>query len=421
MTITIPKPSLVILVGPSCSGKTTFSKKYFEDDEIISMDLNNQGNKKAKENSIDILYNQISKKLEIGKIVVLDSSNLIESTRKVLLRFANEFHILPIAIVFNISEKECLKRNESKGIVSDCLIKAQMTYLNKTLKTIEKEGFSKVYILNDTKDIDRVKIERVELPNNLKHIHGPFDIIGDIHGCFDELIVLLKKLGYEIDDNNNVYHSDNRKLIFLGDLVDRGPKVVEVLKLVFNVVSSKNGYLVPGNHDMRLLRKLNGHNVQDKHGLKETMEQLKTVDSGFIEKIKTMFTSLPSHYIFDDGNLVVAHAGLKEEFHGKESAAVRAFALYGDTTGTVDEEGFPIRRDWASNYKGNALVVYGHTPIKEPKFINNTINIDTGCVFGGKLTSLRYPEKEVVSTDALEVYSKHTRYICTNEVKAQIV
>ena len=102
----------------------------------------------------------------------------------------------------------------------------------------------------------------------------------------------------------------------------------------------------------------------------------------------------------DDGKLVVAHAGMKEEMQGRGSGKVRDFALYGETTGETDEFGLPVRYNWAAEYRGKAMVVYGHTPVPEPEWLNRTINIDTGCVFGGKLTALRYPEKELVSVPA---------------------
>jgi protein phosphatase len=113
---------------------------------------------------------------------------------------------------------------------------------------------------------------------------------------------------------------------------------------------------------------------------------------------------LVSHYVLDDGKLVVAHAGLKESMQGRGSGQVRSFALYGETTGESDEFGLPVRHDWAAEYRGRATVVYGHTPVPEPEWLNGTINIDTGCVFGGRLTALRYPERELVSVEAARTY-----------------
>lgn len=158
------------------------------------------------------------------------------------------------------------------------------------------------------------------------------------------------------------------------------------------------------NHDMKLMRKLRGKNVAIKYGLAESLEQLEREPSEFINDVTDFIDSLVSHYVLDEGKLVIAHAGLPESMQGRGSAKVRDFALYGQTTGETDEFGLPVRYDWASEYRGKAIVVYGHTPVPELVWMNNTINIDTGCVFGGKLTALRYPEKELISVNARKTY-----------------
>src|ERR1700754_1816372 len=116
-----------------------------------------------------------------------------------------------------------------------------------------------------------------------------------------------------------------------------------------------------------------------------------------------------SHCVLDGGRLVVAHGGLREEMHGRGSGAVRDFCMYGETTGEIDEFGLPVRYNWAAEYKGKAMVVYGHTPVPQAQWLNRTIDIDTGCVFGGKLTALRYPEKELVSVAAARIYCEPSR------------
>lgn len=235
---------------------------------------------------------------------------------------------------------------------------------------------------------------------NLKKHTGPFDIIGDIHGCFDELLMLLEKLGYQDDAS----HPQNRKLIFVGDLVDRGPKSPDVLKFVMQGVRNQNMSLVNGNHDDKLRRKLGGRDVKIMHGLQETLDQLAQESAEFREDVLLFLETLPSHLILDEGRLVIAHAGIKQHYIGQSSKKVKAFCMYGQPTGEIDEHGFPVRYPWANDYEGEALIVYGHSVVKKAEFINNTINIDTGCVFGGKLTALRYPEREIVSVDAIKTY-----------------
>ncbi|WP_242928182.1 metallophosphoesterase [Pontibacter vulgaris] len=244
--------------------------------------------------------------------------------------------------------------------------------------------------------------------------HGPFHIIGDVHGCFNELLLLLRKLGYTITDNYEqkryvVEPPSGCKVVFVGDLVDRGPNSPEVLRLVMDMMDQDVAYCVSGNHDNKLYRKLMGRNVQVRHGLELTMEQLEKYNKAFVTRVKDFLEKLPHHILLDEGRLVIAHAGLEERHHGRDTKGARELCLYGPTTGEVDEKGLPIRLDWAADYCGKAVVVYGHTPIHVPRWRNNTINIDTGCVFGGKLTALTYPDHVLTQVDALEIYAESVR------------
>ena len=217
----------------------------------------------------------------------------------------------------------------------------------------------------------------------------------------------MTTLGYSVEKNGDGYRvgtPEGRKAIFLGDLVDRGPKIPEVLRLVMSMVEAGQALCVPGNHDMKLLQKLRGKDVKMAHGLADSVAQLEAEPPEFKSKVAEFLDGLISHYVLDDGKLVVAHAGMKEEMQGRGSGAIRSFALFGETTGETDEFGLPVRYNWAADYRGKASVVYGHTPIAEPQWLNRTVNIDTGCVFGGKLTALRYPEKEFVSVPAHRTY-----------------
>jgi len=195
--------------------------------------------------------------------------------------------------------------------------------------------------------------------------HDPFDIIGDVHGCFDELRTLLQDLGYEVTpaatgDDETTYsasHPAGRKVVFLGDLVDRGPRIRDVLRLVMTIVADGTTICLPGNHEMKLLRKLRGRDVQLTHGLAESVAQLGAEAPEFRERVAPFIDGLISHYVLDDGELVVAHAGLKEAMQGRASTRVRDFALYGETTGETDEFGLPVRYNWASDYRGRRKVM----------------------------------------------------------------
>ncbi|WP_226087183.1 bis(5'-nucleosyl)-tetraphosphatase PrpE [Mesobacillus sp. S13] len=227
------------------------------------------------------------------------------------------------------------------------------------------------------------------------------DIIGDIHGCFVEFEELTKKMGYNWSTGLPV-HPDGRQLAFVGDLTDRGPESIKTAKLVWDlVVNKKSAFYVPGNHCNKLYRYLLGNKVQTTHGLETTVSEYMSMNpemkNDFREKFLRLYESAPLYHVLDQGRLVIAHAGIREDYIGKNNSKVKTFVLYGDITGQSNPDGTPVRRDWAKNYQGKAAVVYGHTPVREPRILNNTYNIDTGAVFGGNLTALRYPKMELVS------------------------
>lgn len=420
MKINIPELSLVVLVGPSGSGKSTFGRKHFKPTEVISSDYcrglvsDDENDQTATNDAFAVLHFIAAKRLAAGKLTVIDATNVQAESRKPLVNLAREYHCLPVAIVLNLPPKVCHGRNEARPDrqFGEHVVRQQSQQLKKSLRDLQREGFRHVYVLSSLEDVESVSIERQPMWNNLRHEHGPFDIIGDIHGCRSELETLLKKLGYDLDAGK---HPNGRKVVFLGDLVDRGPDIPGVLRLVMRLVQSGAALCVPGNHEMKLLRKLRGRDVRLTHGLAETMAQFEREPPEFIQEVAQFIDDLVSHYVLDDGKLVVAHAGMKASMQGRGSGKVRDFALYGETTGETDEFGLPVRYNWAAEYRGRALVVYGHTPVPEPEWLNGTINVDTGCVYGGHLTALRYPERELVSIPAEKVWCEPAKPFLEND------
>ncbi len=421
---TFPDLSLVVLIGASGSGKSTFAKKHFLPTEVISSDYcramvsDDENDLAATDDAFEILHFIAAKRLAAGRLTVADATNVKPEDRKPLIELARQYHCLPVAIVLNVPERVCQDRNRVRTDrrLGDHVAHRQLQNLRRSLRSLEREGFRHVLILSSPEEADSIVLERVPLYNNKKTESGPFDIIGDIHGCYEELTALLKQLGYtSTQSNEEVAESPafappaGRKAVFLGDLADRGPNSPGVLRLVMNMVGHGQAYCVPGNHDIKLLRKLRGRDVQLTHGIAETLEQLDKELPEFRNQVSKFLDALVSHYVFDGGRLVVAHAGMREEMQGRGSGKVRDFALFGETTGEVDEFGLQVRYNWAADYRGQAMVVYGHTPVPEPEWLNRTINIDTGCVFGGKLTALRYPEKELVSIPAARTYYQPVR------------
>lgn len=250
-------------------------------------------------------------------------------------------------------------------------------------------------------------------PDAHRDATGPFDIVGDVHGCAEELRTLLERLGYA--ERGGVWRPpEGRTLVFLGDLVDRGPDSLATVEIARRMIAAGHAHMVLGNHDAKFSRWLEGRKVKVRYGLEQTVREFEALPDDEQEELRPalidFFWSRSSHLILDEGRLVVAHAGLKEKLHGQDGSKVWAFCLYGDTDGGErDEYGLPIRHDWAAEYTGEAMVVYGHTPRLRAEWKNHTICLDTGCVFGGSLTALRYPERELVSVPAAREYLAPTR------------
>ncbi len=415
MKIELPELSLVALIGTSGSGKSTFAKKHFKPTEVLSSDYcrglvsDDENDQSATTDAFEVLHYIAAKRLAAGRLTVIDATNVQQEARKPIVKLARDHDVLPVAIVLNLPAKLCHERNQDRADrqFGPHVTRQQSQQLRSSLRSLKREGFRYIAVLNSPEDVEAAEIVRTPLWNNKRNETGPFDIIGDVHGCFEEVVALLRTLGYEVQDAEaapTASHPEGRRAFFVGDLVDRGPKSPAVLRLVMTMVREGNALCVPGNHDIKLKRKLDGRDVRLTHGLAETVEQLEHEPLEFIEEVKTFIDGLVSHYVLDDGKLVVAHGGMKESFQGRASARVREFALYGESTGETDEYGLTIRYNWAADYRGRARVVYGHTPVPSAEWLNKTVCIDTGCVFGGALTALRYPENELVSVPAAKMY-----------------
>jgi len=416
--IDLPELSLVALVGISGSGKSTFARQHFRPTQVLSSDYfrglvaDDENDQSASSDAFDVLHYVAGKRLAAGRLTVVDATNLQPHARAGLIRVAREHDVLPVAIVLDVPEALAWERTDARPdrTFGRQVLTRMQRDLRRSYGQLAREGFRKVHVLRGVDEIAAAEIRYEKLFNDKREVTGPFDIIGDVHGCRAELETLLARLGYALvrDDQGrpvDAVHPEGRTAVFVGDLVDRGPDSPGVLRLVMGMVAAGTAICVPGNHEQKLARKLNGRKVQLTHGLPETLEQLEQrEDAGFVKEVQAFIDSLVSHYVLDGGKLVVAHAGLKEAYQGRASGRVRAFALYGETTGETDEYGLPVRYPWARDYRGSAAVVYGHTPTPEPEWINNTICLDTGCVFGGQLTALRWPTRELVSVPAEREY-----------------
>ncbi|XHM63853.1 polynucleotide kinase-phosphatase [Streptomyces nigra] len=409
--------SLVVLVGASGSGKSTFARRHFKPTEVISSDFcrglvaDDENDQSASRDAFDVLHYIAGKRLAAGRRTVVDATSVQQDARRQLVELAKRYDVLPIAIVLDVPEEVCAERNAARTDRADMprrVIQRHIRELRRSLRHLEREGFRKVHVLRGADEVERATVVTEKRFNDLAHLTGSFDIIGDVHGCASELEALLGKLGY-VDG----VHPEGRTAVFVGDLVDRGPDSPGVLRRVMAMVKSGNALCVPGNHENKYGRHLKGRKVQHTHGLAETIEQMEGESEEFRAEVREFIDGLVSHYVLDGGRLVVCHAGLPEKYHGRTSGRVRSHALYGDTTGETDEFGLPVRYPWAEDYRGRAAVVYGHTPVPEATWLNNTICLDTGAVFGGKLTALRWPERELVDVPAEQVWYEPARPLRT--------
>lgn len=416
-TLAIPDLYLALLIGVSGSGKSTFAARHFDRYEVISSDVcrglvsgdeNDQG---ATVDAFDVLGYIAGKRLARGLLTVIDATNVTRDGRAQLVALAREHDVLPVAIALDVPVPVAAARNAERSdrAFGDHVIKRQHEQLRRSLRGLSREGFRTVHVLQGVEEIEAASVTRTRLYSDHRDDHGPFDVIGDVHGCLAELEQLLDRLGYVITRGPDgapvdAAHPAGRTVVFLGDLVDRGPDSVGVLRLAMGMAAAGHAKAVPGNHENKLVRALDGRKVTVSHGLETTMRELAAQSPEFRREVRDWCDGLVAHLVLDDGRLVVAHAGLKEAYHGRASGRVRAFALYGDTTGETDEYGLPVRLPWAAEYRGRAMVLYGHTPVPEPEWINGTMCLDTGCVFGGHLTALRYPEKEIVQVRAARVW-----------------
>jgi protein phosphatase len=422
MNLGIPELSLVVLIGVTGSGKSTFARAHFKPTEVISSDFcrglvaDDENDQSATPAAFEVLRFIAGQRLKAGRLTVIDATNVQPEARRDLVTLAREHDVLPTAIVLDLPEDLCAERNKARPDrdFGPHVLRRQRGQLRRGLRGLGREGFRTVHVLHTPDEVEAATITRTRLYTDKRDETGPFDIVGDVHGCRAELEELLTTLGYDLGRDAagrpvNARHPGGRRAIFVGDLVDRGPDTPGVLRLVMGMVAAGTAFCVAGNHEVKLLKALRGKNVKRSHGLDASMEQLEAQTPEFRAATELFIDGLISHYVFDGGNLVVAHAGLIERYHGRASGRVREFCLYGQTTGETDEYGLPVRYPWASQYRGRAVVAYGHTPVPAAEWLNNTLCVDTGCVFGGRLTALNYPERGTVSVPAARVYHPPAR------------
>jgi protein phosphatase len=416
--IRLPLGALVVLVGSAGSGKSTWASRHFLPTQIVSSDAcraiiaDDEADQTASRDAFRLLYFILGERMRRGLLTVVDSTALQPSARAELLKIAAQYGRPTVGIVFALPASLTAQWNASRERrVPDGALERHRKNLELSLKLLPGEGFHALYRFRSPEDLERAEV-RVGgfVPDRST---PPFDLIGDVHGCYDELMMLFAALGYHWrEDTGDIVHPDGRLPVFVGDLADRGPANVRVLDLVERMVTDGTALLVVGNHDNKLMRWLMGRKVQPWHGMLLTMAEIEALpaeeQASFRARVLALFQNAPGYLLLDEGRLVVTHAGFQDEMAGRWNRAIQAFCLYGDVE-EIEADGRPIRRNWAANRPdeqaaSGPLIVYGHDVVDEVFEFRRTINIDTGCVFGGRLSALRYPEMEVVQVPAAQAY-----------------
>lgn len=410
--IIIPTPALVVLVGPAGCGKSTFAAQQFLPTEVVSSDAmraqisDDPTDQRVSESAFSLVYAIVAERLLHKRLAVIDATNVTPKARAAALALAAECGVPAIALLFSdVSLEQCRLQNAQRSRrVPDHVIGRHFDQMVETLEVIETEGFDAVHpVTADT-------VVQVGTTPIITAIG--WDVIGDVHGCWAELSELIDTLGYELvtdGTHTGMRHPEGRRLAFVGDYTDRGPKSVSVLNVVKWL--TMDGHVgVRGNHCDKLRRALKGNKIRVGHGLSETLTALDADPQADKASLLAWLEALPycvklrSHVAATE--LVLSHAGIPRAAIGRSDKRTLSHCLYGEVLG-FREDGLPERGEsWRESYVGTRqIAVFGHTPVPEVDERDGSVNVDTGCVFGGKLSAYRWPQCEVVSVAAQVTYA----------------
>lgn len=440
MKIHLPHAGIVLLIGASSSGKSTWLQRAVDNkdispSEIVSSDtfrilvsdtdfidtvsghphereLNVEQYRAITAEAFSLLQQTVEARCRLNKLTFVDATNLSEAERKVYFTMAKKQHVPIYGLLLDLPLETLLKQDELReNPRGKARMKQQARKIQEQKRVLKKEPFTRLY---QASSIEELQIVRHPSPLYLEIGQG-LDMIGDIHGCFDEMILLLEKLGY-VSEDGLYTHPDGRKLLSLGDIMSRGPKSLETMQFWQRHIEAGVAYMIDSNHGYKIARFLEGQKVTLRHGDELIEQELTTYEQqhgyvateGLKRKLTDMLRQAPSHYVLTKNSVpyaVAVHAGIRDRYIGKDSPRIRDFCRYGDVTG-LTENGRPIRSDWYTEHQSPLLIIWGHDPQPKPLKINQTLNIDQGVVFGGALTALRYPEETVESVPAMQDYAQ---------------
>lgn len=426
--IIIPSRALILTVGPAGCGKSTFVLDHFPRTSIVASDVcremvsDDMRNQECNRQAFDLFHRWIEHRLSLGRLTVADATNLLPSARKKLKEIADRHQVPVIVLEFAVAKSVCLEQNSGRSrFVPEHVIEKHCNLATQARIEMRSEGYSAIYLVAPQEVEYLIKIQ-----SGYREYAAPgFDIVGDIHGCNEELEDLLYNLGYRIGevpggDGYSYVHPEGRKLVFLGDITDRGPDSVETLRIV--TLALEGGHIcVMGNHDNKLMRALRGNKVKMGHGLAATFLQIQT-ECSESEKLTfyQMLSGLPYQVklkVPGRRDVIACHAGIPKRLIGKDNSEARNHAIYGEVEGPVVEGLYPTRGstyvwDWPNRDGGSPVLVHGHTRVKPEEIVvrekHLVFDLDTGCAFGGALTAMRWPEGTFYSVPAARVYCEST-------------
>ncbi len=419
-SVKVPPSSLVVLVGPAASGKSSWAKKHFATSQIVSSDAlrstvaDDEAMQEASADAFMLLHKIVEARLRRGLVTVVDSTALTTESRRKLLAIAAAYGRSAIAVIFQIDEKTQYDWNDKRSrSVNQRVLHEHRELAADVMNHLPNEGFSAYYTIHSPQMMESTQVIR-----NIVDDAGPFDIIGDVHGCYSELCDLLLKLGYQQQSPNQFLwkHPQNRKLVFVGDLCDRGPDTVSVIRLAMEMQKACLAWLVQGNHDYKIAIKIDTNDPlpeQPQNAGEITVREILNASANspqLKQQIIHLLKFAPGYLIFDKGELVITHGGILDSMIGSWSPRIKSFCMYGEVFSPNNTAA--VHLDWIHRrqvHKTSPLIVYGHTPMQNPFIFNKTVDIDTGCCYGGKLTAYRYPEHITVSVSAKASYARKKR------------
>ena len=204
--VDVPELSLVVLIGVSGSGKSTFARTHFAPTEVLSSDVcrglvsDDENDQSASRDAFEVLHFIAAKRLAAGRLTVVDATNVQPEARRELIALARAHDVLPVAIVLDLPEALCLARNAERSDrrFGPHVLRRQRDQLRRGLRGLSREGFRRVHTLRTEAEVSSALVTRTRLFSDLKDQAGPFDVIGDVHGCLAELEALLGALGYAV-------------------------------------------------------------------------------------------------------------------------------------------------------------------------------------------------------------------------------